>query len=120
MDFLRRTWFAPAMLPIGLPLLALVAWIPSVLSLRSVSADQVLESFALGSACQAARFQLGWIGEASPAANMGGFTGSLPAGLVSWLTCQLTLHSSLNPPQELLLLGLMRTFSLALATSYRA
>jgi hypothetical protein len=110
----------PVLLPIGLPLLALGAWIPTLLSLRSVSADQVLEGFFLGSACQADRFQLGWVAEATPAANMGGLTGSLPAGLVSWLTCQLSLHSSLNPPQALLLLGLLLTFCLALATSSRA
>lgn len=99
---------------IGLPLLALVAWIPQFMGLRAISADQVWENFAIGTACQAGRFKLGWLGESLPTSGMGSFTGSLPARLVSYMGCQLSLHSGLNPAQALLLLGLSLTFGLAL------
>ena len=101
-------------LPIALPLLALVAWIPHFLSLRAISADQVWENFAIGTACQSGRFQLGWVGESPTLSGMGSFTGSLPARIVSWLSCQLALHSALYPSQALLIVGLLLTFCLAL------
>ncbi len=107
-------------LPIGLPLLALVAWIPTVWGFGRASGDQVWESFALASACQADRFPLGWVGETSPAANLGGFTGALPATLLSWLSCQLSRHSVLNPSQSFLVLGLSLTFGLTLVACRRA
>ena len=51
---------------------------------------------------------------------MGGLTGSLPARLISWLSCQLSLHSTLNSSQAFLLLGLGLTFALAVVACRRA
>ena len=120
MKFVRGTTFNPAALPIGLPLLALVAWVPTFLELRSTSSDQVAESFGIATACQAGRFLLGWIGEvAPPAANLS-WTDWVPAKAVPWLSCQLALHSPLNPAQSFLLLGLSLTFALALVACRRA
>ena len=103
-----------AVLSIGLPLLALVAWIPQFLGLRAISADQVWENFAIAAACQNGRFQLGWVGGPDTLASMGSFTGSIPAKLVSWLSCQLARHLDLYPAQALLVVGLVLTFSLTL------
>ena len=103
-----------AVLSVGLPLLALVAWIPQFLSLRAISADQVWENFAIAAACQSGRFQLGWVGELDNLASMGSFTGPIPARLVSWLSCQLARHAQLYPAQAFLIVGLVLTFSLTL------
>ena len=113
-DLLKCRDISAVALPIGLPLLALVAWIPHFLSLRAISADQVWENFGIGTACQGGRFQLGWVGPSSELVGMGGFTGSLPARIVSWLSCQLALHSALYPSQAFLIVGLVLTFGLAL------
>lgn len=108
-----------ALLSIGLPLLALVAWIPQFLGLRAISADQVWENFAIAAACQSGRFQLGWVGESAQQASMGSFTGPIPARLVSWLSCQLARHAHLYPAQAFLVVGLMLTFSLTLVACRR-
>lgn len=103
-----------AVLSIGLPLLALVAWIPQFLSLRAISADQVYDHFAIAAACQSGRFQLGWVGELDNLASMGSFTGPIPARMMSWLSCQLARHAQLYPAQAFLIVGLVLTFSLTL------
>ena len=103
-----------AVLSIGLPLLALVAWIPQFLGLRAISADQVWENFAIAAACQNGRFQLGWVGGPDTLPSMGSFTGPIPARLVSWLSCQLARHAHLYPAQAFLVVGLVLTFSLTL------
>ena len=110
----------PVVLAIGLPLLALVAWIPTVLSLRNVSADQVAENFGLATACQADRFQLGWLGEAAASGATLSWTDLVPMRAVPWLSCQLALHSPLNPAQAFLLLGVLLSFGLALLACSRA
>ena len=109
----------------GLPLLALVAWVPTFFELRSASSDQVAENFGIATACQAGRFQLGWLGDlAPPGASLSWSdwlpTGAVPARAVPWLSCQLALHSPLNPAQAFLLLGLSLTFALALVACRRA
>lgn len=117
---LPRLWQAPAVLPLGLPLLAVGAWIPTLLSLGSTSADQVVESFGIVSACQGQRFLLGWLGEGAGAPATAGFSASLPAQATYWLGCELSLHSPLNPSQAFLVLGLLLTFGLALLACRRA
>lgn len=121
MNVLRGPRAAPAVLPIGLPLLALAAWIPTLLSLASTSADQVAENFGLATACQHGRFLLGWLGEVAPppAASLS-WIDFVPARAVPWLSCQLALHSQLSPAQSFLLLSLSLTFVLALVACCRA
>ncbi len=120
MNVLRGPRAAPAVLPIGLPLLALAAWIPTLLSLASTSADQVAENFGLATACQPGRFLLGWLGEVAPPAASLSWIDFVPARAVPWLSCQLALHSPLSPAQSFLLLGLSLTFVLALVACCRA
>lgn len=117
---LPRLWQAPAVLPLGLPLLAIGAWIPALLRLGRTSADQVAESFGITSACQGPRFLLGWLGEGVSAPATAGFSSSRPAQVVAWLSCELSQHSPLNPPQAFLVLGLLLTFGLALLACRRA
>lgn len=116
----KKLGWVPAVLPVGLPLLALVAWIPTVLSLGSTSADQVAENFGLATACQADRFQLGWLGEVAPPGASLSWTALVPMRAVPWLSCQLALHSPLNPAQAFLLLGVLLSFGLALLACRRA
>jgi len=120
MNVLRGPRAAPGVLSIGLPLLALVAWIPTVLSLGSTSADQVAESFGIATACQPGRFLLGWLGEVAPPAAILSWIDFVPARAVPWLSCQLALYSPLSPAQCFLLLGLSLTFVLALVACCRA
>ena len=62
MDFRVGARLLPALMAIGLPLLALVAWVPTFFELRSTSSDQVAESFGIAAACQPGRVLLGWLG----------------------------------------------------------
>jgi phosphoglycerol transferase len=118
---LQRVGLSIAVLSLGLPLLALVAWIPTLLSLGSTSFDQVAESFGIATACQPGRFLLGWLGDVAPppAASLS-WIDLVPARAVPWLSCQLSLHSPLSPAQSFLLLGLSLTFVLALVACRRA
>ena len=110
-----------AVLSIGLPLLALVAWIPTLLSLGRTSSDQVAESFGIATACQPGRYLLGWLGDVAPppAASLS-WIDLVPARAVPWLACQLSSLAPLNPAQSFLLLGLSLTFVLALVACRRA
>ena len=116
----QRVGLSIAVLSLGLPLLALVAWIPTLLSLGSTSADLVAESFGIATACQPGRFLLGWLGDVAPppAASLS-WIDLVPARAVPWLPCQLSLHSPLNPAQAFLLLGVLLSFGLALLACRR-
>jgi hypothetical protein len=111
---MKKVEWVPVLLPVGLPLLALLAWIPTLLSLASTSADQVAEGFGIASACQVDRFRLGWLGEVDPPGAILDWTALVPMRALPWLSCQLALHSPLSPAQSFLLLGLSLTFILAL------
>lgn len=102
------------LLAIVLVVLAAVAWLPTVLQLRSPSADQVWENFGLWSVCVPGQFQLGWSGPVAGVSTGGAFAASRPAAAIQWLSCQLAHHSPLNGLQSFLILGLALTFLLAL------
>jgi hypothetical protein len=107
-----QTLPSKTLFPLLASLLSLLAWVPTLLNLSRPSADQVWEWFGTEAICQPDRFQLGWVGSATDV-SFGAFTASLPASAVGNLSCQLALHSLLNPLQAYLVLGLLLTFSLA-------
>jgi hypothetical protein len=89
---------------VGLVAIAVLAWIPTFLSLRAPKGDQVWEQFGIWSVCASDNFQLGWAGPGSDQSH-GAFTGSVPAIILQWFGCQLAHHSPLNALQSFLALG---------------
>lgn len=108
------------LLAIGLVTLTVLVWIPTALRLGQPSADQIWEQFGIWSACIPDHFALGWAGAGSGSTGLGAFTGSLPAGAIVWLSCQLVHHTPLNGLQSFLAVGLALTFLLALIACRRA
>lgn len=105
-----RIW--QALLALSLLVATCLSWIPTLQRLANPIGDQIWEQFGIAAVCSDATFKLGWLGEGQSLAMANPYTGSLPASLVSSLSCQLARHTTLLPLQASLLVGLGLTFLL--------
>ena len=94
--------------------LMVLAWLPSLQSLQTTTADQVWENYGIAQSCIAQPDQLGWMGNPTPAAEGTLFAPSLPGQWLMQSACQLTKTSVLKPLQAYLLVGQVLTLLLAL------
>ena len=106
----RRRQLCLLALGFGLLGLALLAWTPSFRGLSLVTADQVVSSFGLSTACIPHPSDMGWLGsERLSPGSATLFGSSVLQPYLSISACQLARITALQPQQTYLVLGLSLT-----------